>query len=238
MTAILNKHQDAGYQDSSDFLAPANTEIDLTTFIFNTQQTPLPQVPFSDFRSAYQETIPLARNERFPDSFALSEGEVSLSRIPLINHTFIPELNLFVLNRHLPLLKLIISEISDPIFTNLAHGTATTYNKRCPGPLCRRAKRIKEQETSLLRKYRQSYKDNPNTRVSLILTDPRARYASLRVRSKRYSGPEPLQFIYSARELARTPRTDLSKYEQHLLKLITQNLLYPYMLSVFTPDIQ
>lgn len=226
-------------QDDTDFLSTANSKIDLDDFIFEPiTSKPTTELPFTDFRLAYQEATPLAPKERFPEYFALNYREKAISSTETPDHTYIPELNLYILTRHLPLLKLIQAEISSPNYLHLPHGTTATYGKRCSGPLCRRAKRLKAQDMTLHSRHRRAKRLDPTVKMSKILTDPRARYRFMRTRSKTYAGAEPLQFLFSAKELIRVPRSNLSNQEQHLARLVAQSLIYPYMLSIFSPDIQ
>lgn len=225
-------------QNINDFLNPANPNLDLTSFVFeqiNPNRTP--KLPFDNFLLAYQQGVPLAPNERFPDDFALGQEEISISRVDSPDKTYVPELKLYVLTRYLPLIRQINTEITDPDYQNQAHGSYHSRPQKCSGPLCRRQKRMKMQESNLLKNHRQAYKTNKTATISKILTNPRAKYLNLRVRSKPYAGPEPLLFLYSAKELTRIERDNLSKYEEHLKYLTRQDLIYPYMLSIFTPDI-
>jgi hypothetical protein len=220
-----------------DFLSPANTSLDLDTFVFE-QSRSEPEIPFTNFLLAYQAAAPPVPNERYPDSFSLNNSETSISRTDSPDKTYIPELNLFILTRHLPLLRQIQHEISDPNFPDTPHGGYHSSPRACPGPLCKRRKRLKMQESNLLNNHRKAYKSNSQAKISPILTNPAARYRSLKARNKPYAGPEPLLFLYTALELARIPRSNLSKNEQHQAILVKQNTLYAYMLSIFSPDIQ
>lgn len=220
------------------FLSPANPALNLSNFLHEQTYTePEHQLPFNNFGLAYQQALPTAPYERFPDEFALNYNEISISRTDSPDKTYVPELNLYVLTRYLPLIRQINAEISDPIYSQNGHGAYYSPPRKCTGPLCRRQKRLKTQETNLLNNHRKAYKVNKSATLSKILTNPRAKYLNLRVRSKPYAGPEPLLFLYTALELIRIPRSNLSKYEDHMFNLARRDLIYPYMLSVFHPDI-
>jgi hypothetical protein len=135
-------------------------------------------LPF-EFRDMPLTPPPLAIDERIPFSFALNDGEVALSIKERPTHFYFPTLNLYVLNRHRPMLELALSEIAN-LKVDEPHGVALTYRHGCKGPLCRKAIREQQAETTefRLQRERRRAKVSRPTRFQRMLVG-RPQYAAV-----------------------------------------------------------
>jgi hypothetical protein len=132
-----------------------------------------------EFRDMPLTPPPIGIDERIPFSLALNDGEVALSIKERPTHFYFPALNLYVLNRHRPLLELALAEIAN-IKVDEPHGVALTYRHGCKGPLCKKGMREQQAEASefRLQRERRRAKVSRPTRFERMLVG-RPQYAAV-----------------------------------------------------------
>lgn len=132
-----------------------------------------------EFRDMPLTPPPISIDERIPFSLALNDGEVALSVKERPTHFYFPTLNLYVLNRHRPMLELALAEIAN-LKVDEPHGVALTYRHGCKGPLCRKAIREQQAETTefRLQRERRRAKVSRPTRFQRMLAG-RPQYAAV-----------------------------------------------------------
>lgn len=83
--------------------------------------------------------IPLQPSKESAQDNAVVTEESAMDSLRTL---FVEDINLWINPTHLPLFEEIVQELANPEFQDCMHGTLSTRNKRCDGPLCRRALRL------------------------------------------------------------------------------------------------
>jgi len=217
--------------EMTDFTSLANPHFDLNSVGARHNHKPVTtQVSLSSIPLREMLVIqpPLGKAERLPRTLKLAPNELSIRFTEHERCVRVPKLGFYIPERHVIVLDLIASELADPDYSS-THGTSLTYRQGCKGPLCRRARRDAQNETSQLRLVRMGLKPTVSSRT--------ARYSQLKLSVPQYAAIEPLLFAWTV-YTHQTNRPVLPTQESTpYIQLDTPLKLYRFLHLTYRPDV-
>jgi hypothetical protein len=209
----------------SDFLRPANSSLDVKTLLQeNLTQKQEPNPLTFIFRDMLLFPPQLGKNQTLPKEYALEPGESALSLTPHRNYTYCKAIDLYVLTRHIYLMRLALTELSDE---ETLHGQKGRLKNGCSGPICRRARREDRAESLVFQRNRLTRSPN---------SFGQSRYRRIKTSRPSYAAVEPMLTAFTAEAYKSHTIEAPNEYDKLMLSLHSKDRLVAHLRDKYGKD--